>query len=102
MNIPAKLGTAVVAGAITVGGLTAAPAEGSTAAAASWCVSTHHWTGKVTHNLWVTNNCGYAVTYQIKRRGPDSDCLTVSAHSSRTSWWQRFGRQYQGIRWWCA
>ncbi|WP_378784865.1 hypothetical protein ACFMQL_05985 [Nonomuraea fastidiosa] len=56
----------------------------------------------MTHKVQVLNNCSYSVTYQVKRRGPDSDCLTLAPYQHRISWWQRWGRQYQGIRWWCA
>ncbi|MEV3986802.1 hypothetical protein [Nonomuraea sp. NPDC049758] len=102
MNITAKLGTALVAGAIGLGSLAAAPAQATTAQAGPSCVSVTHWTTKTTHKVRVINNCKYSVTYQVKRRGPDSDCLTVAPHQGYTSWWGRWGRQYQGIRWWCA
>ncbi|WP_214325043.1 hypothetical protein [Nonomuraea sediminis] len=99
------IGTAAAAAAISLGALGATPAQATTAtsaAAASWCVSVQHWTGKVTQTVKVTNNCNYAVSYQVKRRGPDPSCVVLQPGGSHWNQWTRYFAQWQGIRWWCA
>ncbi|MGN9837107.1 hypothetical protein ACTMTI_03175 [Nonomuraea sp. H19] len=103
-----KLSTAIVAGALSLGALSAAPAQavttGATAAgaAAAGCAKVEHWTGRATQSVRVTNNCGYTISYQVKRRGPDPRCTILADGQSRTWQWTRWGGQWQGIRWNCA
>ncbi|MEV5889550.1 hypothetical protein [Nonomuraea fuscirosea] len=102
MNLTARLGAAAVAGVISLAVPAAMVPAPAAATAQGGCGQVTHWTSKFKHNVRVSNKCNYSISYQIKRRGPDSDCMILSAYASRTSWWQRYGRQFQGIRWNCA
>ncbi|MEV7009677.1 hypothetical protein [Streptosporangium sp. NPDC051022] len=122
MNNMIKLSTAIVAGALSLGALSTAPAQAAPAQAASaqtvhsqaalaqtafsgaamGCAKVEHWTGRVTQSVRVTNNCGYTISFQVKRRGPDPRCTVLTDRHSYTWQWTRWGGQWQGIRWNCA
>lgn len=79
------------------------PAPAAAAATAQGgCGQVTHWTSRFKHHVRVSNKCNYSISFQVKRRGPDSDCQILTAYVTRTLWWQRYGRQFQGIRWNCA
>ncbi|MEV4089173.1 hypothetical protein AB0J43_53815 [Nonomuraea fuscirosea] len=103
MKLTARLGSAAVAGAISLAVPAAVvPAPAAAATAQGGCGQVTHWTSRFKHHVRVSNKCNYSISFQVKRRGPDSDCQILTAYVTRTLWWQRYGRQFQGIRWNCA
>ncbi|XVQ82456.1 hypothetical protein ACQP2K_26795 [Microbispora siamensis] len=86
-----------VAAAAQAGAASAAPASVSAAS----CARVNHSTGYVTQTVKVTNNCGYTVSFSVRRVGPDSPCYIVRPGHYRTYKWGN-GLNYQGIRWNCS